>query len=377
MTHHEDWGAPDEPAPRPVDVGAVIRGTFPANGATPPEAMTASDAPLFTLEPLDWGPILAGGIPKLEYLLEPYIPARRRIWAVGAAEAGKSIWAAWQASALTHLGVDVAYITQENGLEEEARRFLRLAPVFAHLRLYVDQGLDLTLPAHIGALFEATAGAQLCVFDTLSACWSGNEDSNAEVGALDRDVLKPLTVAGTSALVLDHTGNPQAFVKRAGVHAPRGASAKGQKADHLLEFRAAGDAEFTVSHGKARGAVKQPLIKYRVVDVDDSDGLDLEVIEATTHERAAEVADELVELIAGADDVGLTTTQLRAAAKGLGGKEVQTAALTLLENEDPPRVVVKRESIETGKGRQSAKVWRTAPETLFDDGAPDALELDL
>src|SRR5262249_39693985 len=145
------------------------------------------------------------------------------------------------ASELTRAGFIVVYISQENGLEEEARRFMRLQPDYSNLRLYVDQGLDLTIAEHIAALIEASHGAVLTVIDTLSACWSGDEDSNSEVTGFDRDVLLPLIrETDASPLVLDHTGNPQPFANRRGVSAPRGASAKGQKADFLLEFRAGG-----------------------------------------------------------------------------------------------------------------------------------------
>jgi hypothetical protein len=337
----------------------------------PEQSTPAPDPQLYTLEPLDWAPILADGVPRLQYLLEPYLPARRRIWGVGPAEAGKSIWAAWQATQLTRLDLDVAYVSQENGLEEEARRFIRLGPAYQHLRLYVDQGLDLALPAHVGALFEAAAGCALLVLDTLSACWSGDENSNVEIGALDRDVLKPLAVSGTSSLVLDHTGNPQAFVKRRGVHAPRGASSKGQKADHLLEFRAAGLNEFTLTQEKARGAQKELPIKYRVVDAEDGDALALEVVEATPDELAADVADEIVELIVNAGDEGATKTQLRGAAKALGrGSDAVSAAFKFLDAEDPPRVVVSRETVQTAGGRHQANVYRVAPEQLFAN--PDA-----
>ena len=301
--------------------------------------------------------ILKRGIPELEYVAAPYLPRRKRIWGVGPAEAGKSIWAAAKASELTRAGYVVVYVSQENGLEEEVRRFMRLRPDFANLRLYVDQGLDLALPEHVAALTEASRDAVLTVIDTLSACWSGDEDSNAEITAFDRDVLLPLIrETGASALVLDHTGNPQPFGNRRGVSAPRGASAKGQKADYLLEFRANGDCEFTIHHGKARGAKKEAPQAFRVVDTDD-DGLDLVEIESSADEKAAALAEGLVEAVREAGM--LTTNQLREAGKRLGsGVEVQKAAMALLEAEELARVRVGWEVIATGKGRQRCRVWR-------------------
>jgi hypothetical protein len=112
-----------------------------------------------------------------------------------------------------------------------------------------------------------------CVADSYEvATWFGDEDSNAEIGAFDRDVLKPLTVAGAAVLVLDHTGNPapgRSKGKRTGVAAPRGASSKGQKADFLLEFTAAGDGAFAVERGKKRGTHGRTPYVYRVLDRDD------------------------------------------------------------------------------------------------------------
>jgi hypothetical protein len=199
------------------------------------------DDSAFQFEPVNWDAVKAGGIPRLDYLDEPFLPSRKRIWAAGPTESGKSIWAAYKTRQITLRGGLVIYVSQENGLEEEARRFLRLRPNFDLLHLYVDQGLDLTDSGHRDALFAASEGAALVVLDTYSACWEGDEDSNREFAAFDRDVMQPIKASGSSLLVLDHTGNPQQHGRRHGAHAPRGASSKGQKADFLLEFRTVGD----------------------------------------------------------------------------------------------------------------------------------------
>jgi hypothetical protein len=244
---------------------------------------------------------------------------------------------------------------------------MRLRPDYSKLRLYVDEGFDLADPAHARVLIAATEGAGLVVLDTLSAVWSGDEDSNAAIGALDRDVLKPLVLeTSASVLVLDHTGNPQAFLKRRGVSAPRGASAKGQKADFLLEFRAAGACEFTIDQGKARGTVKHPRRGFLVVDTDD-DGLDLAEVETSADQKATVLAGQLVDIIGEAGP--LTTKKLREAAKAQhqAGVELQTEAMALLEAEDPPRVTVGWEVLES----QRAKVWRSASDA---QAAQTALE---
>ena len=178
---------------------------------------------LFQLEAIDWPRVIARGVPELEYVSAPYLPARKRILAVGPSESAKSIWAAHKSAEATRHGLIVCHVSQENGLEEEIRRFVRLKPDFERLRLYVDQGLDLANGSHVGALIEASMGAALCVIDTLSACWSGDEDSNHAITSFDRDVLLPLIrETGASPVVIDHTGNPQPFVRRRGVSAPRG-----------------------------------------------------------------------------------------------------------------------------------------------------------
>ena len=240
-------------------------------------------------------------------------------------------------AALTRAGLDVVYLSQENGLEEEARRFLRLRPDFDRLHLFVDQGFDLALPSHRAELLAISERAALVVVDTLTACWSGDEDSNRELAAFDRELLKPLQLVGASTLILDHTGNPQSFVRRKGVSAPRGASAKGQKTDFLLEFAATGESSFKLERGKSRGTHGKRPQAYRVVDVVDGEGdtrLDLVEIEAT--EDAAALADLLAKAIG--DDGGPRATKwVRAIAQEQGyGTAVTSAALELLKAEDPP-----------------------------------------
>jgi hypothetical protein len=340
-----------------VEIERAIRKHREKPSAASGEPPTA-DTERFRPEPVDWPAVIAAGVPELEYLDEPYLPARKRIWGVGAAESGKSIWAAWKVARLTRSRLLVVYVSQENGLEEEARRFLRLGPDFERLRLYVDQGFDLALPSHRDVLLEISAGAALVVLDTLTACWSGDEDSNNDLAAFDRDVMKPLTVARASVLVLDHTGNPQPFARRRGVSAPRGASSKGQKTDFLLEFTATDDGSFKVERSKKRGTHGAHPQVYRVVDAADGT---LELVETEATERSAELADRLVEAIkAGAP---LATKQVRAIAYELGhGVEPTSAALELLKAEQPRRVTVAWEVIDTAGGRQRVKAWRPVDE---------------
>jgi hypothetical protein len=330
--------------------------------ARPPRA--DHDAERFQFERVNWEAIKADGVPQLDYLDEPFLPCRKRIWAAGPTESGKSIWAAYKARQITLRGGLVIYVSQENGLEEEARRFLRLRPDFDLLHVYVDQGLDLTLSAHRDALFTASEGAALVVLDTYSACWGGDEDSNRALADFDRDVMKPMVTGGPSLLVLDHTGNPQPHTRRRGVNAPRGASSKGQKCDFLLEFRTVGDDAFQVTRAKKRGTHGNEARRYTVIDGAD-DTLDLSESEVTD-EKAADLADGLVEVIHARYPI--STGQLRDAAADEfnAGTTVIGEALRLLKEERPPRVVCADEVIETEGGRQSAKAWRPvgdAPET--------------
>jgi hypothetical protein len=354
------------------DVGRDEKaGALVTDKRQPIKPTTLGNEEPFRLISVDWDPILAQGIPQIEYLREPYLPARKRIWAVGAAESGKSIRAAHWTSELTRAGLIVVYISQENGLEEEIRRFVRLRPDFSRLRLGVDQGLDLTLADHIAALVDFSQGAALVVIDTLSACWSGDEDSNTAITAFDRDVLLPLIhETGASTLTLDHTGNPQAFTRRRGVTAPRGASAKGQKADFLLEFKDLGDHRFSIAHAKARGARnKEPVRTFEVIDGED-DSLDVVEVETSTDAKVLALAEDLVEAICA--EGSLTTIALREVAKNLqAGVESQNAAMNLLKVEDPPRVSVDWGMIDSEKGKRRAKVWRPVSdggESDEDDG---------
>ena len=316
---------------------------------------TKSGADIFRLAPVDLASLLEGEPEPVAFVHEPEIPAGRRVWAFGAAESGKSIWAAWVASKVTREGRHVLYVSEENPLDEEVRRLRRLKPNPEYLRFVAGSGLDLALPEHVQATIEAAQGCELAIFDTLSACWTGDENDNAAIAALDRDALMPLVQAtGASVLMLDHTGHPQAFVKRGGVNAGRGASAKGQKADVVLNFAAkATQSEFMLSVGKARGLLKPPGRVLRAMDTDDG-GLDIVEVGASEDLNVAEVAEEMVQAITAAGH--LTTNALREAVRT--GSADQTTAMRLLELEEPARVSAHHEVLETAKGRQRCKVWR-------------------
>ncbi len=318
--------------------------------------------PAFEPQALDLPRLLLEGVPEVECLLGcPYLPAGARVWAWGPTESGKSLWTAWIAAALTRSGRSVVYLSEENPLQEDLRRLERLRPDLTRLRFFHGQGWDLGRSDHVQALIRESASAALVVVDTLSACWSGDENENAAITALDRDALQPLVQqTGATVLLLDHAGHDQAFVKRRGASGGRGASAKGQKSDVALDFRPGTEpGEFTIEHGKNRlGGRKEPKRTFRVVDTDDG-SLDVQAVDGSA--AARELAEAMVEAVQQSADGFLTSKGLREAVKGHGGKELQDEAMALLRGEEPPRVwLTEGEVVPTGRGRQRANTWRPA-----------------
>jgi hypothetical protein len=318
--------------------------------------------PGFRLLPLDFASVIAEGIPETEYLDFPYCPRCVRIWVFGPAESAKTMYMQFLAAKLTRDGKTVAFVSQENPIATDLDRLTRLRPDFDRLRLYHAQGLDLADPEHFLELAAACGDVDLLVIDTLSACWSGDEGSNAEIVALDRDVLARLVkLTGVSVVVVHHTGHPQAFVNRGGVGAGRGASAMGQKADVVLVFQAVGPQEFTIDHSKNRtpGGYKEPKARFRIVDTEDG-GLDIERIGKAIDERVVEAMDAAVQIVATSDG-SLGTNALKKALneQGFGGSTVNPA-LAELKAEEPPRICqVDGEVLGADGKRRHGKPWVT------------------
>jgi len=313
----------------------------------------------FRMTPIDFARLSANGLPEVQYLLEPYLPAGARIWAFGPAESGKSLWALVMACELSRAGIEVAYVSQENPLVEDLRRLERLKPNWRYMRFFHDQALDLAQSDHAAELVRICRRARLIVLDTLTACWSGDEGDNPEIATFDREVLQLVVrETGASIIILDHTGNPQAFVKRRGVHAGRGASSKGQKADVVLEFSSEGQNGFIITHAKNRmGGFKRPPLHMIVTDTADHQ-IALEEVEQTTEDKIVECAERMVEAIENAGQ--LTARELIQQAKGFS-RTVQIAATAMLRAEDPPRVASSKETIVTpNRGKQKAVIWRPA-----------------
>ena len=323
----------------------------------------------FEPKPLNLAALIEQGPPVLEHVEPPYLPEKASIWAAGATESGKSMWALATACGLTRRGLYVVYISQENPLAVEHSRLARLRPDPRFLIFFHYAGFDLTQPDHVDALAEAavdlddllagpTRNASLVVIDTHSACWSGDENANEAIAAYDRDSVRPLIEhTGASVLTLDHTGHQQAFVSRKGASAVRGASSKGQKADVVLAFRSTGLHEFEIEHAKNRFGTKEPVRAFRVEDGEEGDTLALVPVE-TSHDRSVqEVPEAIVELVRGTErPVG--TTEIRDAMKGKAGRELVNEAFDALERESPPRLVTGKRQIAGRDGKvRPAKAW--------------------
>lgn len=301
----------------------------------------------------------AGEYEETGYLLEPYLPRAARVWAVGEAASSKSMWALWIGASLTREGYRVVYLSQENPEAEDRRRLERLRPDWSRLAFYNNAGFDLANAEHRTALRAACDGADLLVVDTLTACWSGDENDNAAIAAFDRDALAPITREGCAALVIHHTGHPGAFGARKGVGAARGASSIGQKADALLHFEAEGDAGgFRITHSKNRlGGYKAPLAFFRVADLEDG-GLTIATEARSLTAYAEGDADTAVALIRSQGRVEGKKALLRALTYDAGLSHGRaSAAVARLDTEEPRRVIHRREAVETTGGVQQVEVY--------------------
>jgi len=328
----------------------------------------------FELVALDWERLQREGLPKIEYLDEPLIPVRSRIWLSGPTEAAKSIWAMWEGSKLSRQGWRVSFVSMENPLAEDARRLDKLRLEWAFFTFYHHQEqpevFDLVKREHVEALITIATDQDLVILDTFTGCWAGDENSNEAFNVFDRDVMRRVVnETGSAILVVDHTGHPQQFVHREGAETARGASSKGQKADSFLQFKPKGDKAFEITHAKARmGGTKAEPARLTVIDTEDG-GID--IVPSSTSEDPA-ITDLIPKLVEAIETAGSLTTSALLAAVG-GRKETVLDAMKLLRNETPPRVQVhEKEKVqvegEDGKPQtKRATVWRLAGATLLEE----------
>jgi hypothetical protein len=320
------------------------------------EVLTEPDG--FELVPLDFTKLLVEGIPEPD-ILHVYLVRGSRIWGFGPAESAKTLFFQWVSAKLTRERRTVVFISAENPLATDVDRMSRLRPEWSRLRYYHMPPLDLADPTHLLELLRVSHGADLVVIDTLSATYSGDENSNADIVKLDREVLVPLVAkTGAAVALIHHSGHPQAFISRGGVGAGRGASAMGQKADIVLVFQSVGPHEFTIDHAKNRtaGGHKEPKTRFRIVDTEDG-ALDIERVGKDIDPRAAEAMDTAVELVSASD--GLGTNALTQALKqlGFGGSTVDRAFIEL-RAEDPPRLRQVDGEVQGADGkRRKGRPW--------------------
>jgi hypothetical protein len=352
----------DNPRPtsRRVEADSPKPSLFEETDAMLEEMAHDELVPGLHLDSLDFVKLGAEGVPEPEYLEFPYLPRSVRVWVFGPAEASKTIYHQWLAAKLTRAGRKVVFVSQENPLATDVDRMLRLRPDFTNLDYFHMPGLDLADSTHFVELARRCVGHDVVVIDTLSACWSGDEGSNADVGKLDRQVLAQLVkLTGATIVLIHHTGHPQAFVNRGGAGAGRGASSMGQKADVVLVFQPAGPHEFTIDHSKNRtpGGYKEPRARFRVVDTDDC-GLDIERVGKAIDERVAECMDAAVEIVAASDGTfGTNALEKALNERGFGGSTV-TPAKAELKSEDPPRIrQIDGEVTDTAGRRRKGRPW--------------------
>ena len=332
----------------------------------------SSGSATYSPKELDLRAMISDGVPEVRHLISPHLPEAMRVDAVAPTGAAKSMWAFWCAAQLSREGKHVIYLSQENTAGIEARRANKLQPDFDFLHFYSHIAFDLNERAHVDWLITEAMRheAVLIVIDTLSACWSGEENSNTEASALDSQVIRPMIGAtGATVLILDHTGHPGQFTgtTRKGARAARGASAKGDKADVVLRFESAAPRTFTIHYEKtSRTGIEVPPILYEIVDTDD-DLVDF--IPGSPSDRALlEAVDTMLKalLASGATkDKPWTTRELRDHVSGRN--EARSFALDMVAQDDRVGSGPVEWISEDGKRHRSSRgFW------VVDSQEPDA-----
>jgi AAA domain len=367
---------------QPVESGPPLRQTLSSRGDGPwPRPVDA-----------EW---IQGSTRDIQYVYPPYLPACVRVMAVGPAGAGKSMWALHVACDLSRQGIPVAYFSQENPAQVDQLRLRRMGPDLDYLRFLHGEGVDLGEHQQVGTIGEwlqdellaiadqAARNGQkpvdrwgLIVFDTLTGCWSGDENENAAFAALDREVLMPLVEeTGATVLLLHHTGHGGERPRR-GATAPRGASAIGQKIDVVLEFRPQGDSAFVITCNRWQRIGPSPPgpTLYAVVDTED-DHLKVAPVEGnisgarsqaaweppvatvTRDMRVEQVASAMVQAVTRGGPLSVRKMRRMLMETGVqAGIELQKEASVRLIEETPPRLEIVEGRVEG----QRAKVWQLA-----------------
>ena len=143
-------------------------------------------------------------------------------------------------------------------------------------RIFVvdDASLDLVTRAGQERLEEAILdmGVQLVVLDSLSMCWTGDENSASEVGRFYSQLRELCEMTGVTIVIIHHLLKPQGTRKKDHVmFSVRGSGQILQQADSALIFASAietGDSdeakEVNIKHAKSRTEMELPAWLTRV-----------------------------------------------------------------------------------------------------------------
>jgi KaiC/GvpD/RAD55 family RecA-like ATPase len=169
----------------------------------------------------------------VEWLLEPYLPANRRVLLFGPEGSLKSLWALWVATQLAKRGQKVAYFNLEMPMKELSRRLRKLDPPKENFHLF--RKVDFSSQGDLAAACDLLDGYALIVVDAWSAV-HGNQNDNDTIARMDREWFLPLIEeTGATLLLLDNVG--AAMQTDGGMveqERARGATTKGNKMDLTL-----------------------------------------------------------------------------------------------------------------------------------------------
>lgn len=200
---------------------------------------------------LDLGDLLANGAPEPEWLIEPFIPAKRTTLLVAGAKTGKSLLlgeaAVSAALGRTWLGatpdkpIRVLYLDYEMTPDDLAERLESMGlspkddPQLAENLFYYQHPVMRPLDTAEGAKdlhgLVDLHRPKLVIIDTWSRVISGNENDSESYTAFYRLTNSPLKAKGIAVVMADHTGHENK--KRS-----RGSSAKLDLVDLAWTLRA-------------------------------------------------------------------------------------------------------------------------------------------
>lgn len=190
-------------------------------------------------------------------------------------------------------GFTTLYVNKEMGQAMLGSRLKKLANnprykddadfetrIAEHMHFTDDPEIDLNQQVHRDRLeeFILENTVNLVIFDSLSMCWSGDENSNSEVGILYNHLRGIISRTACSIILIHHTLKPAGINKKNHImFAVRGAGQIVQQADSALVFnplesehQAPDTREVVISYAKTRTVMEPPAF---VVSFKDNDSL--------------------------------------------------------------------------------------------------------